>query len=169
MEPDEIIKKLNLVPLPEEGGYYRQTWVSDFMLDGPNVLAGYGEIKPAGTSIYFLLVNSSDGFSALHKLPTPETYHFYLGDPVELSLFHENSKVDQIILGSDIMNGEIPQFTVPASVIQGSRIAGKGSWALLGTTMSPGFTDNDFKLSLRRDLLVNYPDRRDLILSLTRG
>lgn len=168
MEQDEIIEKLNLVPLPEEGGYYRQSWVSDFQLDGPNILSEYGESKPAGTAIYFLLINSYNGFSALHKLPTPETYHFYLGDPVELSLFYKNGKVRQLLLGSDIMSGENLQFTVPASVIQGSRIAGTGSWALLGTTMAPGFTERDFELSLRSKLLENYPDNRGLILSLTR-
>ncbi len=168
MEPNDIIKKLNLVPLAEEGGYYRQSWVSDFILDGSNIQSEYGEVKPAGTAIYFLLVNSYRGFSALHTLPTPEVYHFYLGDPVELSLFYGNGKVRQVLLGSNIPAGEIPQFTVPASVIQGSRIVPGGEWALLGTTMSPGFTEKDFTLSFRDELITNYPDDRELIISLTR-
>ena len=116
MQPEEIIKKLNLIPLEGEGGYYRQTWVSDVQLDG----------KLFGTAIYFLLVNSFEGFSALHTLPTPEIYHFYLGDPLELSLFHKNGEVQQIIMGHDILNGEVPQHIVPGGVIQGSRIVTGG-------------------------------------------
>lgn len=155
---EEIIKKLNLIPLPDEGGYYRRTWVSDIDLDK----------RPLGTAIYFLLVNSLDGFSALHTLPFPEIYHFYLGDPLELSLFHKNGKVEQIIMGTDILNGEQPQFCVPGGVIQGSKIISSGKFALIGTTMSPGFDFHDFHLNLREDMLEKYPENKRLIFSLTR-
>ena len=158
MQPEEIIKKLNLIPLEGEGGYYRQTWVSDVQLDG----------KLFGTAIYFLLVNSFEGFSALHTLPTPEIYHFYLGDPLELSLFHKNGEVQQIIMGHDILNGEVPQHIVPGGVIQGSRIVTGGEFALIGTTMFPGFTLNDFNLNSRVGMIKKYPENKDLIISLTR-
>ncbi len=158
MKADDIIKKLNLVPLAHEGGYYKRTWVSDINLDK----------RPLGTAIFFLLLNTIDGFSALHTLPFPEIYHFYLGDPMELSLFHKNGKVEQIIMGQDILNGELLQFTVPGNVVQGSRIVRGGKFALIGTTMSPGFTFDDFYLNLREEMVGKYPESKDLILSLTR-
>lgn len=168
MGPEEIIKKLNLIPLADEGGYYRQTWVSDVQLDGPGLPSIYRERKPLGTAIYFLLVNSFEGFSALHTLPAPEIYHFYLGDPLELSLFHKNGEVKQIIMGQDILNGELPQYIVPAGIIQGSRVVGGGKFSLIGTTMSPGFTLDDFKLNPRSEMIKKYPEYRNLIISLTR-
>ena len=158
MGPEEIIKKLNLIPLVDEGGFFRQTWVSDIDY----------EKRPIGTAIYFLLVNSYDGFSALHTLPYPEIYHFYLGDPIELCLFYKNGEVKQIIMGQDILNGELPQFTVPGGVIQGSRIINRGEFALVGTTMSPGFIIDDFTLNSREDMIKRYPGKKDLIMSLTR-
>ncbi len=158
MKADDIIKKLNLVPLAHEGGYYKRTWVSDINLD----------MRPLGTAIFFLLLNTIDGFSALHTLPFPEIYHFYLGDPMELSLFHKNGKVEQIIMGQDILNGELLQFTVPGNVVQGSRIVRGGKFALIGTTMSPGFTFDDFYLNSKEDMVERYPESRELILSLTR-
>ncbi|MDA3939351.1 MAG: cupin domain-containing protein [Spirochaetia bacterium] len=156
--PEDIIKKLKLIPLAQEGGFYKQTWVSDSSSQG----------RPLGTAIYFLLINTFDGFSALHTLSNTEIYHFYLGNPIELSLFHKNGKVDQIIMGQDILNGEHPQFTVPGGVTQGSRIIDGGNYALIGTTMTPGFTIDDFTLNKRGEMIKKYPDSKNLILSLTR-
>jgi uncharacterized protein len=158
VRPEEIIEKLNLIPLADEGGYYKQTWVSDVNL----------ESRPLGTAIYFLLVNSYEGFSALHTLMFPEIYHFYLGDPVELSLFHKDGSVQQIILGKDITNGQLPQFVVPPNVVQGSRLVEGGEFALLGTTMTPGYKQNDFYLNSRKEMINQYPDYKNLIISLSR-
>ena len=159
MRPEDIINKLNLIPLDDEGGYYRRTWVSDIDLEG----------KPLGTAILFLLVNTFEGFSALHTLSTPEIYHFYLGDPMELSLFHDNGKVEQVVMGHNILNGELPQVTVPGGVVQGSKIITRGKFALIGTTMSPGYTVDDFNLNTRKEMIKKYPDYENLIVSLTRG
>ncbi|MCK5675134.1 MAG: cupin domain-containing protein [Spirochaetales bacterium] len=158
MGPEDIIKKLNLVPLDDEGGYYKRTWTSDIELGG----------IPLGTAIYFLLINTNEGFSALHTLSTPEIYHFYLGDPFELSLFQKNGKVEKVLMGQDILNGEHLQFTVPGDVIQGSKIIGKGEYALMGTTMAPGFILEDFTLNSRKEMVSKYPEHENLIVSLTR-
>jgi len=158
LNPEEIIKKLNLIPLADEGGYYKQTWISDVNLDS----------RPLGTAIYYLLINSYKGFSALHTLLFPEIYHFYLGDPMEISLFHENGEVQQIIMGQDITKGQIHQFVFPPNVIQGSRIVKGGEFALLGTTMCPGYTQNDFYLNPREEMIKQYPDYKNLIISLSR-
>ena len=158
LTPEKIIKKLNLIPLADEGGYYKQTWVSDLVFEN----------GPAGTAIYFLLVNSFEGFSALHTLSFPEIYHFYLGDSIELSLFHKNGKVEKVTMGQDLLNGEQLQFTVPGGVVQGSKIIKGGKFALIGTTMTPGFILDDFTLNSRKDMVKRYPEYKDLIVSLTR-
>ncbi|MHB1421864.1 MAG: cupin domain-containing protein [Gemmataceae bacterium] len=40
------------------------------------------DARAAGTAIFYFL--TPDTFSALHRLPTDEVFHFYLGDPVEM-------------------------------------------------------------------------------------
>ena len=40
-------------------------------------------------------------------------------------------------------------------------------FALLGTTMAPGFDFEDLELAQRKNLLDQYPDKKDLIIKLT--
>ena len=146
MTAEEVIKHFDLQPLTMEGGYFRQNYRSTERLPSG---------KPIGTAIYFLL--TPDTFSRLHKLPTDEVYHFYLGDPVELLVLRPDGKGEKIILGKDFERGMHLQFAVPAGCWQGSRLLPCGSWALLGTTMAPGFTDDDFISAQSDVLLEQYP------------
>ena len=73
-----------------------------------------------------------------------------------------------MILGQDILNGQQVQFAVPAGVWQGSRLVPGGKFALLGTTMAPGFIEEDYLPGDRAALLKQYSDRAELIRLLTR-
>ena len=35
----------------------------------------------------------------MHRLPTDEIWHFYLGDPIELLLLHADGRSDHIVMG----------------------------------------------------------------------
>jgi uncharacterized protein len=152
MTASDVISKLGLKPLPHEGGYYATTWQSG-----------------CGTAIYFLLTPGEEGFSALHKLAEVEIYHFYAGDPVQLVLFPPDGLPPRdVILGSRLDRNEIPQCVVPGGTIQGARLAEGGRWALLGTTMAPGFSWKGFELSDSSAMLHDYPEYNEWIHSLTR-
>jgi predicted cupin superfamily sugar epimerase len=165
---EDIIELLELEPLVGEGGMFRQSYRSRDILMPKNLPERYQIPKPAGTAIYYLLTDEEDSFSALHRLPTDEIYHFYLGDPVVLTMFLPDGSSRKAILGQDLLAGEQVQFVVPAGVWQGSRLAPGGEYALLGTTMAPGFTDEDFVAAGRAELLAVYPDEEALIRDLTR-
>ena len=167
---DFIIQKLNLQPLEVEGGLFAQSYLSPETIPPEALPQRYPrQPKPFSTAIYYLLTADADSFSAFHKLLTDEVYHFYLGDSVEMTLFYPDGSSQQIKLGQDILAGEVVQFTVPAGIWQGARLEPGGSYALLGTTMAPGFTPDDFEAASRADLLAKYPYERDRILALTRG
>ena len=134
----ELIELLGLEPLPREGGYYRETYRSA----RPVPSGTPGRDRSAGTAIYYLL--TADTFSALHRLPADEVYHFYLGSPVELLLLGPGGG-GIVTLGTDLRAGQRPQAVVPAGVWQGSCLAGGGDFALLGTTMAPGFDFSDYE------------------------
>ena len=126
-------------------------------------------LKPRSTAILYLLsADDPDSFSALHRLPTDEVYHFYLGDPVELLLLRQDGESEIVTLGHDILNGQHVQFAVPAGAWQGARVVPGGEFALMGTTMAPGFTDTDYVPGDRDTLLERFPDRAELISLLTR-
>jgi predicted cupin superfamily sugar epimerase len=163
---DELIALLDLKPLPLEGGYYRETYRSADVLPAAALPARYGTDKSAGTAIYYLL--TSDTFSALHRLPTDEVYHFYLGDPVEMLQLWPDGSGRVVTLGQDVRAGQLLQAVVPRGVWQGSRLRAGGTFALLGTTMAPGFDFADFEAGERRKLVARYPDHAPLIQVLAK-
>ena len=168
MTAEEVIRMLRLVPLPVEGGWFRQTYLSDETIPANALSARYGEDKPFGAAIYFLLTDEPDCFSALHRLPSEEIYHFYFGDPVELLMLHPGGRSDRIVLGHAIGNGQSVQVVVPRDVWQGSHLLPGGKFALMGTTMAPGFTPKDFTGGDRDELIREYPAEAALIRALTR-
>jgi predicted cupin superfamily sugar epimerase len=155
---DRLIASLDLRPLPREGGYYRETYRSPLRLAGK---AG----KCASTAIYYLLTR--DTCSALHRLPADEIYHFYLGDPVELLLLEEGAAGRVVTLGPDVFDGQLVQTVVPRGVWQGSCLRPSGAFALLGTTVAPGFDFADYEPGDRRQLLAAFSEFADRIVQLT--
>ena len=152
-----LIDKFGLAPLPGEGGYYHQTYRSEESMKRKDVA------KPVSTAIYFLLTPETK--SALHRLPTDEIFHFYLGDAVEMVQIDQSGKLKRVRLGSDLVNGESVQVLVPAGVWQGSALVPGGKWALMGTTMAPGFDFSDLELATK-DLSSQYPSHRETIEAL---
>ena len=165
---EALIRELALEVLPIEGGHFRQTYQAGETVAVPAPDLEQPLLKPRSTAILYLLSAEPDSFSAMHRLPTDEIYHFYLGDPVELLLLRQHGESEVVTLGHDILNGQHVQFAVPAGVWQGSRLVPGGEFALMGTTMAPGFADTDYVPGDRDTLLRQYPDRTGLIGALTR-
>ena len=165
-EIETIIQKLNLKPHPREGGYFAETYHSPDNLDGISTKPDHATEKSMATAIYYLI--TPDSFSKLHRLPTDELFHFYKGDPVTMLHLYPDGSSKIITLGNDIEAGERPQVLVPRNVWQGSVLKDGGRYALMGTTMSPGFDFDDYQQGNRDELISQYPDQIELIERLTR-
>ena len=152
-------------PLPHEGGYYVETYRCDEKISPTALPARYTGERNLSTAILYLL--TPDMFSALHRLRSDEIFHFYLGDPVTMLQLHSNGSSEVITLGQDIFNDQRVQVTVPKNSWQGCFLNEGGKFALMGTTIAPGFEFADFELAQREELLERYPGQRDLILKLT--
>jgi predicted cupin superfamily sugar epimerase len=163
-----LVHKLGLEILPVEGGYFRQTYKADETVAAPAPDLEQPLLKARSTAILYLLSADPDSFSAIHRLPTDEIYHFYLGDPVELLLLRQEGESEVVTLGHEVLNEQHVQFAVPAGVWQGSRLVPGGEFALMGTTMAPGFVDTDYVPGDRDTLLERFPERAELIRLLTR-
>lgn len=163
---EQIKKLLKLEPLPNEGGFYAETYRSAITLPQKSLPAGYGGDRTLATAIYFLL--TADSFSAMHRLRGDETYHFYLGDPVEMLQLNPDGTGEAILIGPKIESGMRLQHTIRGGSWQGSRVAPGGKFALLGTTMAPGFDAADFELGRREKLSALYPPYAALIALLCR-
>lgn len=165
----QIIALLELRPLPVEGGYFRQSYRTPELLAPEALPGGYREPHPLSTAIYYLLTADPDSFSALHRLPTDELWHFYLGDPVEMLLLHPDGSSQTVQLGIDLRAGQQVQVVAPAEAWQGARLLPGGKFALMGTSMAPGYIDSDYEGGERAALLAAYPDQAEHITALTRG
>lgn len=159
-DADQLIERLGLTPLPQEGGWYRETYRSPVTCRTPR-----GE-RSLATAIYYLL--TPETFSAWHRLPGDEIYHVYAGDPVELFTIDPSGVLQRTILGTRLDRGESPQHLVLGGSWQASRLVAGGSVALLGTTMSPGFDFADYEHGERGTLLDAYPTHATHITELTR-
>ena len=168
LNPEKIINLLHLSPLPVEGGYYIQTYRASEHIPRNALPDRYKEARPFSTAIYYLLTEEEDSFSCLHTLPTDEIWHFYLGDPVELLQLNQDGTGKLVVLGQDIESGQHLQHMVPSGSWQGARLVPGGSWALMGTTMAPGFEFQDFRAGDRTELIRDYPEFHALIIALTR-
>jgi predicted cupin superfamily sugar epimerase len=164
----KIIAALELAPLPREGGWFRQVWQS------PET---HQPGRSAGSAIYFLLTD--DDFSALHRLQTAEIWHFYAGDPVlHWQLDPADGTSASVMLGPDVLRGQVPQLVVHDNIWQGARIIAGGppgpstslraGWALLGCTMAPAWDEREFELGERAALLREFPTAAVHIRALTR-
>jgi uncharacterized protein len=162
----EVIKALGLQPHPVEGGYFVETYRASHKIPADALPPGYDGARTQGTAIYYLL--TPDTFSAMHRLPGDEMFHFYLGDAVEMLQLKADGTGERMLLGADIKSGMRLQVVVPGGVWQGSRLVAGGKFALLGATMSPGFEYEDYTTGLRDPLTQKYPAFREMICGLTR-
>jgi predicted cupin superfamily sugar epimerase len=160
-EADKIIAQLGLAPLPHEGGFFRQTWISRERLASG---------RAAGSAILFLITPVE--FSALHRLETDEVWNFCAGDPVEhVQLDTRDGSARSIRLGPFLAT-DAPQVVVPAGVWQGARLAESGpprrGWALLACAMAPAWDESEFTLGDREELARAFPAQAALIHALVR-
>ena len=164
----EIIAALDLKPHPIEGGFFRETYRSTGMIDGDSLPGGYVPCagRSMGTAIYYLL--TAETFSEMHRVPTEEVFHFYLGGPVRMLQLFPGGAAREVVIGSDIAGGQQPQLVVPAGIWQGSRLEPGFDFVLLGATMAPGFDYADYEPGRRDELIGLYPDYAEQIRQLTR-
>jgi len=144
---DDIIRRFQLQPHPVEGGYFRETYRS-----------------PHSTAIYYLI--EPGHVSELHVLPSDEVYHFYLGSPLRMLQLWPDGGGREVLIGSDLAAGHVPQLVVPAGVWQGSRLDGDG-FALVGCTMAPGFDYAGYGNASRAELTAKWPAFAAQIAELT--
>lgn len=164
---DDVIKTLDLKPLPEEGGYFRETYRSD-KVNAPASIFGINsnDQRVISTAIYYLV--RPESFSALHRIQSDEVFHFYGGDPVEMIQIDEKGTLTRYVLGSNIFNGESPQVVVRRGTWQALKLKDGGAWALMGTTVSPGFEFTDFELGDRNKILKQFPQHSNDIIRFSR-
>lgn len=129
---ERIVAILGLEPLPVEGGRWAQTWLDERC-----------------SAIYYLMTPGE--FSHLHRLGSVELWHFYAGAPVQMVLIDRDGSADTPVLHNLLSDGSRPVVAVAAGVTMGAYTT--GAWSLVGTTMAPPYSDDQFELVERSAVL----------------
>ena len=164
MNSKEIIKSLNLIAHPE-GGYYKENYRSEGLINVNNLWEGAEGNRNYSTGIYFLLEKNQ--FSAFHKIKQDEMWHYYMGSTLLLHTIDENGNYNIIKIGKNLYQGEFLQYVVPANTWFASEVMDKDDFVLCGCTVSPGFDFKDFEMPSREELISLYPKHAKAINSLT--
>ncbi|WP_404330777.1 cupin domain-containing protein [Mesobacillus maritimus] len=159
-DPQFYISKLGLTP-HQEGGYYRETFQSTEMTSDKELIVDFEGKRRLYTSIYFLL--TSNDISHFHRLKSDELWYFHAGSPLTIHMIEENGEYKEMKLGLNLDEGEIPQALVPKNSIFGSSVMDEDTFSLVGCMVSPGFEYKDFELFTQSELLLKYPQHKDII------
>lgn len=157
---DELRRLWRMTKLPQEDVLFTPTYESPGK--GPDG-------KPLSTAMVAMFTDEPGSFSDMHRLPTDEVWHFYLGDLIELLLLHPDGGDELVILGTEVLAGQHVQFTVPSGAWMGARLRPGGEYGVYGNTMAPGFVPSDFEPGDRAGLCAGWPGRGELITALTRA
>lgn len=129
--PAQIIDRLGLRPHPE-GGHYAETYRHTPSSGG----------RGACTAIYYLLARGES--SHWHRVDAVEVWNFHAGDPLRLRI-HENGVTRDVVLGGDVLAGQVPQAVVPAHAWQAAEPM--GAWSLVGCIVAPAFEFAGFEMA----------------------
>lgn len=158
MSANDLIKHYEFDRMPVEGTLYKNVYKSD-TIDANG--------RPAATSMIGMYSHKLKSVSCFHKLKSDEIWHFYGGDPIILYMLLDGGEYETITLGSDIKNGQLMQYIVPAGVWQAGELASNGDFALFSCTMAPGFYGPDFEAAIGSELEKDYPKLKDVIRRLS--
>ena len=154
-----LIRYYNMSVIPHEGAWFAPRWVAKERASNA--------AKAAGSAI--LAVMTRRDFSAMHRLRTDETWHFYGGDAADLLVLHPGGRVERVRFGADVLAGEVPQLTVPAGAWMGARPAagaGEAAYSFFGCTLAPGFDPGDYEPGYRDELQRGWPEAAEEIEAL---
>jgi len=143
-----IIEKLNLQPLSVEGGYFNKIIT---LRNGNEQLA---------SCIYYLI--TPDSFSSLHKVLKDEFWYFLEGDPLTQITIDDDKNMKSIELGR-VSEGYCAVSLVNKNIWQATKLKDGGSWALVATTVVPGFSESDF-ISYDENVLTKFKSIDDINL-----
>lgn len=162
---DEVMNSLQLIPLEPEGGYFKEVYRSDETIDKAALPERFPGNRTLSTSIYYMLKKGMK--STAHRLKADEVWHFYLGGPLTLVEIAPDDTVKKTIMGNDLKSGQTLQYVFKRGTIFGAYLNEGVEYALIGTTVAPGFEYEDFEIPSKEQLLKEFPPAAEAIELLT--
>jgi predicted cupin superfamily sugar epimerase len=151
---DRIIALLQLEP-NATCGFVRTTYLSAQSIAAGGLPPPFADARPMGSALYFLVTPGAP--VRLHRIRNDQLYHYYLGDPLEVLLLHEDGTSAREVVGPDLAVGEQVQLLIPGNTFHTARLKGQGRWFLGASTEWPGVVPADMEIGDIEALAEKYP------------
>jgi predicted cupin superfamily sugar epimerase len=152
---EEIIRILDLQP-NATCGFVRVTFLSPLTIAPGGLPAPFANGRPLGSALYFLVTPTAP--VRLHRIRNGQLYHYYLGDPLEVFMLHNDGSTERVVVGPDIRSGQLVQLHIPGNTFHTARLLGEGQWFLGGSTEWPGVVPaEDVEIGKLDELAAKYP------------
>ena len=146
---EQLIKQLNLQPLSEEGGFFRETYRSSSTLE----IDKNGEKKQLLTTIYYLISEDTGGRNYLNRNKSDHIHFFHCGWPLEYTVVSPEEEIKKFVLGPDPSKGDMFQLVVYGDYLKAARLMTERTecesfpnetpFALISEAVAPGFEYKD--------------------------
>ena len=155
MSAEDVVKLLDLQP-NATCGFVRVTFTSPLAIAPGGLPAPFANGRPLGSALYFLVTPTAP--VRLHRIRNGQLYHYYIGDPLEVFMLHNDGTVEHVIVGADIRAGQRVQLHIPGDTFHTARLLGDGQWFLGGSTEWPGVVPaEDVEIGNLDALAAKYP------------
>jgi len=156
VSPVQIRDILKLEP-NQTCGFVRDTYKSALNIAPGGLPAPFESGRPLGTALIFMV--TPDAPVKLHRIKNDQLYHYYQGDPIEVLLLYESGTSELVVVGPNVVGGQLVQLFIPGGTFHTARITGHRRWFLGGSTEWPGVdVARDVELGDVEKLAAKYPE-----------
>ena len=163
---DEVRRLLNLEP-HATCGFMRVTFMREKRIAPGGLAPPFAAGRPTGSALYFMV--TPDAPVRLHRIRNDRLYHYYLGDPIEVLLLHENGTSERAVVGPDLRGGQTVQLLIPGNTFHTARVIGRRLWFLGASTEWPGVEPADVEIGDVDALAAKYSDVATDLRAFQRG
>jgi len=151
------VRKVLKLEANQTCGYVRETYKSALSIAPGGLPEPFDTGRPVGTALFFMVTTEAP--VKLHRIKNDQLYHYYQGDPIEVLLVYESGTSELVVVGPNVIGGELVQLFIPGGTFHTARITGHRRWFLGGSTEWPGVDPTrDVELGNVEELAAKYPE-----------
>jgi predicted cupin superfamily sugar epimerase len=155
--PAKRIRDLLKLEPDRRFGYARDSYQGALYIPPDGLPAPFETGRPLGTALFFMVTPEKP--VQLHRVQNDQLYHYYQGDPIEVLMLYESGTSELVVMGPNIVGGQLVQLFIPGGTFHTARITGHRRWFLGGVTAWPGVDPSrDVELGDAAALAVQYPE-----------